>query len=117
MILNKIDEVGNLIYHPSVGGFPGPPLLSIDRAEIAVLIGPLVPDVDAVVGEKLDVGVALQEPEKFVDNPFQEHFLGCEKGESVLEIEPHLVAEDALRPDPGAVGLDNSVLTDVPQQI
>ena len=39
----------DLVDRPAVGRLPRPPLLAVDRAELAVLVGPLVPDGDAVL--------------------------------------------------------------------
>jgi hypothetical protein len=38
--------------------------MAVDRAKVAALVGPFVPDADAVLVEIFDVGVAGQEPEQ-----------------------------------------------------
>jgi hypothetical protein len=53
---------------------PRAPLRSIDRAEIAILVGPFVPDRNAVVFQIFDVGVAFEKPEQFVDDRFQRQY-------------------------------------------
>ena len=53
----------------AVGRRPGPPLVAVDRPEVAVLVGPLVPDRDAAVLQPLDVGVAAQEPQQLGERP------------------------------------------------
>ena len=77
--------------------------MPIDRSEVAVLIGPFVPDVDIVVEQILDVRVSLEEPQQFVDDSFQVEFLGGEQGESLLQIVARLCTEDAQRARTGAV--------------
>ena len=60
-------------------------MLAVDRAEIAALVGPFVPNAHAVLVEILDVGVAGQEPEQLVDDRFQVQLLGGEQREAVSE--------------------------------
>ena len=69
--------------------------MTIDRTEFPVLVGPLVPDTDAVLLEVFHVGVALEEPEQLVDNRLQVELLGGEQGETVVEVVTRLGAEDA----------------------
>lgn len=57
-----VDHPGELINGRSIGTFPASPLLTVDRPEITVLVGPLVPDTDTVLFEELDVGVTTNEP-------------------------------------------------------
>src|ERR1700712_2603782 len=42
---------------------PGAPLLTVDRAELARLVGPLVPDRDPALLQPAHIGVATQEPQ------------------------------------------------------
>ena len=91
--------------------------MAIDRTEVTVLVGPLVPDGDTVILEVLDVGVTGDEPDKLVDDGFEVNFLGREKRETFGEVEAHLVAEDAFGAYTGAVVLDNSSLHYMAQKI
>ena len=50
-------------WRPSGRG-PAAPLVAVDGPEVAVLVGPLVPDADAAVLQPLHVGVAAQEPQQ-----------------------------------------------------
>ena len=77
--------------------------MAIDRAEVAVLIGPFVPDRDAVLVEIFDIGVAAQKPEQLVDDRFDVQLLGGDERKAALQIEPHLMAEDRAGADAGAV--------------
>ena len=88
---------------PIVG--PGAPLVAVDVAQVAVGAGPLVPDAYAMLLQVLHVGVALQEPEQFVDDGFQMELLGGEAGEAVVQMEAHLMAEDTDGARSGAVAL------------
>ncbi len=48
VVTNRIEHAANLIDLTPVGRSPRPPLGAIDRAEIPGLVGPLLPDLDAV---------------------------------------------------------------------
>ena len=91
--------------------------MAVNRTEVAVFVGPLVPDVDVVVEEVLDVGVSGDEPEEFMDDPFQENLLRRQEREPFLEVEPHLVSEDALGSDTRTVVLDDPFVHYPPQQV
>ena len=69
--------------------------MTIDGTELTVFVGPLVPDTDTVLLEVFHVGVALEEPEQFVDDRLQMELLRGEQGESVIEVVTRLGAEDA----------------------
>ena len=56
IVPDLLDHVGDLIDVPTVRRRPGTPLVAVDRPEVAVLVGPLVPDGDAVLVEPRDVG-------------------------------------------------------------
>ena len=48
--------------------FPRTPLLSINRTEVAVFVGPFVPDPDFVFLEIADVGLSFEKPEELVND-------------------------------------------------
>ena len=54
--------------HPAVRRGPTAPLLAIDGAKVAILIGPFIPDRNAVLLQIRDVRIAFQEPEQFDDD-------------------------------------------------
>src|SRR6185437_9090307 len=112
-----VDDPGYLVDHAAIGGAPGTPLLAIDRAEIAVPVGPLVPDAHTVLFQVGDVGVAAQEPDQLVHDRFQMQLLGGDQRKTLREIEAHLPAEHAARAGAGAVSLDGTVLQHFTQQI
>ena len=85
----------------------------IDRAELAFLIGPFIPDGDAMLLEIGDIRVALEKPQKLVHDRFEMQLLGRHQGKALREIEAHLPAEDGERSGPGAVALGNAVFEHV----
>ena len=100
-----LDDLGDLVDVPTVRGRPRAPLVAVDRPEVAVVVGPLVPDRDAAVLEPLDVGVASEEPQQLGEDRPGVHLLRGDQREALAQVESHLVAEDALRPGAGAVVL------------
>ena len=111
-----VDEPGNLIDGLAVRALPAPPLLAVNRSEVAVRIGPFVPDRDAVFLQVGDVRFAAQEPEQFVDDRLQVQFLGRDQRKTVGEIETQLPAEQRARAGAGAVGFLRAVFQHVAQQ-
>lgn len=67
---NAIDDLIDLVDGAAVGGTPVGPLGAVDATEVAIFVGPFVPDIDVIFFEVLDVGIALKEPEEFVDDAF-----------------------------------------------
>ena len=79
--------------------------MAIDRAQVAVLVGPFVPDAYSVVLEVFDIGVARYEPQQFMDYGPQVEFLGGQNREAFGQVKAHLMAENAERTYPGTVML------------
>ena len=75
----------------------------VDRAEIAIGVGPFVPDRNAVVLEIFDVGIAFEKPQQFVHDGFQRQLLGGQYRKTGGQIEAHLMAEYRQRAGAGAV--------------
>ena len=71
----------------------------------------------SVLHQVADIRVATQEPEQFVDDPLQKDLLGRQKRETLLEVETHLVAEDALRTRTRTVTAYYALLFDAAQQV
>src|SRR5688572_30679705 len=90
---DQVERALDLIDVPAVRRAPGPPLRAVDRAELAVVVGPFVPDRDVVVAQILDVRVAFEEPQKLVNDRAQMKLLRREHGEARDEVEAHLIAE------------------------
>ena len=67
VLLDLAFDFGELVDNAAAPVGPRAPLPAIDGAELAVFVGPFVPDAHTVVLEVLNVGVAADEPEEFVD--------------------------------------------------
>ena len=114
---DQVERALNLIDVPAVARRPSAPLCAVHRSEITVLVRPLVPDRDVVLPQIFDVGVAFQEPQKLVDDRAQVQLLRREHREPGIEIEAHLIAEDAERARAGAIVLARAVVADRSEQI
>src|SRR4051812_44820103 len=101
----------------AVPPLPVAPVLAVDGAEIAFLVGPFVPDADLLLLQPGDVGVAAQEPEQFDDDRTQMELLGPDQKEAFGEIEPHLVAEDREGARAGPVLLWNARVEDAAEEL
>ena len=111
-----VDEQGDLVDDSIARAFPSPPLLSVDGAELAVFVGPFVPDGDAVFLEIGDVGLAFEEPQQLVDDGAEVEFFRGDAGEAFAEIVARLPAEDGERAGAGAVAACLSVFEDVAEE-
>ncbi len=98
-----VDHPGDLIIGPPVRPLPGAPLLAVDRTEIAVRVGPFVPDRDAMRLEIGDVGVAAQEPDQFAHDRLEMQPLRRDERKALREIETKLPAEQRAHARSGAV--------------
>ncbi len=112
-----VQDLRDLVDVVSVGGRPAAPLHPIDRSQLAVAIGPFVPDGDAVLVQPLDIGIAAQEPEQFVDDRLQMNPLGGDQRESGRQVVAELMPENGPGPGTGAVGFGGAALEDQPEQI
>ena len=111
------DDIGDLVDGAAVARRPRAPLRAIDRAEIALLIGPFVPDGYAMVAQILDIGVAAQEPQQLMDDGAQMQLLGGDQRKTAREIEAHLMAEDRKRAGSGAVVLADAVVAHMAHEV
>ncbi len=107
--LDHLDDVRNLVDLAAVRRWPGAPLRAIDRPEIAIGVGPFVPDRDAIVVEIFDVGVAFEEPQQFMHDRLQRQPLGGQHRKAGRQVETHLVPEHRQRAGAGAVMLFRAV--------
>ena len=82
---------------------PASPLCAVNQAQVAMFVGPFVPDVNPLGLKRPDVRVAGQHPQKFGDYALREQTLRRQKREAVAKIEAHLFAEQRTRADAGAV--------------
>ncbi len=112
-----LDNVGDLVDMPAVGGGPGAPLVAVYGAEVAVFVGPFVPDGYVIFFQVADVGVAFEKPKQLVDDGAQVELFGGEQGEALGEVETHLVAEHGTGAGAGAVGFVGAVAEDVLHEV
>ena len=117
VVFDLLNRIPYLVYRAAVRRRPRAPLLAVHRAEVAVLVCPLVPDRDTVILEVFCVGVALQEPQQFVDDGAQVAFFGRHQREALRQIEAHLVAEHAGGAGAGAVGFFRSLVENMLHQV
>src|SRR5207237_10149643 len=97
------DHLVDLVDRPLVFGAPGAPLGSINSTEIAVRVRPFIPNRHAVLVEVLNICVAAEKPEQFVDDRLEVQFLGGNKRESILKRETRLGAKNGVGPGAGPV--------------
>lgn len=69
--------------------------MSIDGSEVAIFVGPLVPNSHSMLLQIVHIGVSLEEPEELVDDGLGVQLFGCEQGETLFEVKGHLMTEDA----------------------
>src|SRR5690606_13807054 len=92
-------------------------LPAIYRSKLAVGIRPFVPDADPVIGEVPDIGVAAQKPEQFVDDAANMQLFGGHERKALRQVEPELIAENALRSGTRPVGPDHAPVEDMLQEL
>ena len=106
-----------LVDMPAVIVRPGAPLVSVDMSEVTVRVRPFVPDTHTMLLQVLHVRVALQEPEQFIDDGFQVKLLRREQGKTLLQIEAHLMSENADSTRTCAVALLRALVQHTLQKI
>ncbi len=79
IFFDVFDDAGDLIDGGAIRAAPVAPLRSIDAAEVAFLIGPLVPDGDIVFPQVAGVCLAFQEPEQLVNDGAEVEFFRGEE--------------------------------------
>ena len=114
---DHLHHVRDLVDHPAIGRVPAAPLVAVHGAQIAVFIGPLVPDPHTVVLQVLHVGVAGQEPQQLMHDALQVQLLGGHHRETFRQVEAHLVAETADGAGAGAVGLLHPFIKDAAEEV
>ena len=102
-MLNLVYHIGNLVDSTTIVVGPGAPLMSLDGSEVAIFVGPLVPNSHSMLLQIVHIGVSLEEPEELVDDGLGVQLFGCEQGETLFEVKGHLMTEDADGASAGAV--------------
>src|SRR5699024_4757490 len=90
---------------------------AVDGAEVAVLVGPLVPDAHPALLQPAHIGVPAQEPQQLEDDRAGVHPLGGDQREPLRQVEADLLAEEAAGAGAGAVALGVPGLHDLAQQV
>ena len=62
ILFDCLDDLGDLVNMPAVGGRPGAPLVPVDMSEIALFVRPLIPDSYPMFLEVFDIGVSVEKP-------------------------------------------------------
>ena len=117
IVFDFIHQPGDLVIGPPVGAGPGTPLLAIDRAKIALFIGPFVPDAHAILLEIGDIGVAAQKPQQFMDDGFGVQLFRRQQRKAGGKIETQLRAENGGDADAGAVAFGHALGHDALEKI
>ena len=115
--LDLFDDLRDLVDLLARGRRPRPPLLAVHRAEVAVLVGPLVPDGNSTFVEPVGVGVAREQPQQLVHDRLQVHLLRRDEREPLRQVEADLTPEHAGRAGASAVVLVDAVGEDLPKQV
>lgn len=117
VLFQSVDKLHDLVDLAPVGGFPVAPLMAVNRTEVAVLIGPFVPDANSVFFQVTDVGIALQKPQQLVNDRAQVQLLGGKHRKAGAEVEAHLPAEHRARTRTGAVCFWGALFENMAHQV
>src|SRR5262249_40034940 len=90
---DRFDDARHLVDGPTVRPRPRTPLPAVHRPEVAMFIGPFVPDRHPMIVEILDIGIAGEEPEQLVDDRLEVELLGRRQRKAQAEVESHLFPE------------------------
>ena len=104
VILQRIDNLRNLVNRATVGGRPRTPLHTVHRAQIAVLISPLIPNGHAALLQPAHIRRTAQEPQQLNGNGLEVHALGGNQRERLTQIKTHLTTKHAEGAGAGTVG-------------
>lgn len=92
---NLFDQLGDLVDRSLAGPcVPMPPLGAIDGTEVPIFICPFVPNGNAVFLEVSDIGIAFEEPKKFVNDRAEVEFFCGEEREGFAQRVAGLGTED-----------------------
>src|SRR4029450_8486127 len=84
---------------------PRAPLLAVDRAELALVVRPLIPDGHTLLSQPGHVRLATQEPQQLADYRARVNLLGGDERKAPRQVEAHLLAEQRERAGARAIGL------------
>jgi hypothetical protein len=106
VVSDRLDESCNLVDTLAI---PISPLVSIDRAQVALFVCPGIPDPNPVFLKIGYIGIAIEEPEQFMNNRFHMDLLGGNQGKTLRQIKAHLISENAERSGTGTITFGISV--------
>ena len=112
IFFDVFDDARDLIDRGAIRSAPVAPLGPIDAAEVAFLIGPLVPDGDIVFPQVAGVCIAFQEPEELVNDGTKMKFFRGEERKALAQIEALLGTKNGIRAGAGAVGFETTLIKD-----
>ena len=93
--LNLVDHPRELVYNGGAVVVPVTSLRAIHRAKLAILIGPWIPDMDAVAMKGVQAGLPGEHPEQLIHDSPDEQPLGGQQREARRQVEPELMPEAA----------------------
>jgi hypothetical protein len=64
------DDIRNLVDGLAIGAWPRSPLMAVNRAKVAIFIGPFIPNPHPMITQVANVGITGQKPQQFMDNRF-----------------------------------------------
>jgi hypothetical protein len=111
------DQLCDLVNMFAIGGWPGTPLVTVDRPQISRLICPLIPYLYAMFFQVGNIGRAGQKPDQFMHDGFDVQFLGGQQRKTFLQVEAHLVAKYGAGAGTGTVGFFGAMLVDMTHEI
>ena len=104
VVLQRLNNLRNLVNRAAIGGRPRTPLHAVHRAQIAVLISPLIPNGHAALLQPAHIRRTAQEPQQLNSNRLEVHTLGGNQRERLTQIKTHLTAENTEGAGAGTVG-------------
>src|SRR5690625_3159501 len=71
LTLNLLHHLADLINGATIRTGPATPLLAVNRSQIPLRIGPLIPDAAPALLQPLHIGAPLSQPQQYDDNALQ----------------------------------------------
>ena len=97
----------------TIGSRPRTPLVTINWTQIAIFIGPFVPNRNLVIVQILDVRIALQKPQQLVNDTAQVEFLGREAREALGKVKAGLATKHRTGASASAVRAIHTVIDNI----
>ena len=121
MILDKIKHIADLIDGTvriiGRGRRPATPLSAVYGTQIAVLIGPFVPNMHIALLQPTHVRGTFQEPQQLIGKSLEKHRLRREQRKILAQVESHLLAEQADGTSARTIGLQRAFRQDLAHKV